>query len=588
MNTSSTKSVDVAIRSVGRESGVAIGDTIDGRYRLIGELGQGGMGTVFLAEHVLIQRKLAIKVLHTELVTDKSVVDRFMNEAKAAGTLGHPNIIESTDMGFTREGVPFIVFEYLQGSLLSDEIYRCRGLPVRRALRIAHQIASALDAAHSASIIHRDLKTDNVFLTDRDEVADHVKVLDFGISRFLELDSSRARPGQLMGTPEFMSPEQILSPEDVDARADVYALGVILYEMLAGRCPFLADHDPHAVIHQVIHATPAPLGVPGLPPGLQEMILTKFLAKDPDARYQSMKDASGALEAFHQISRPMGTLPDIAMPPVAMPVLLPPAPVKRGRGLALLTLALLCGAAGGAMFYADEYLPAAPPDGAQAAVGEAATSLAAAIRDGLAAAQLRAEAVASTPMLRAAIETDAATLRDMAGDDFVFTPKPGETVEVFQLRDDGMHSLLRLPGTAPTITPLGGSATRVEATGDRLTVVASSPITRQAGGIGGALVIAASVDLAPIKRVVAPHVASASVTGLASPITLAGSAGTLGGQSLSIPVVVDGVAGHLSVTAVLAVPTSAPRFVLARTILWTLGAALFVIYLLRLLRKARP
>src|SRR5258707_14924908 len=131
------------------------GDTVEGRYRIIKELDKGGMGSVFLAEHQLIKRRVALKLLRPDLAEDPDVLERFMHEARAAGTLGHPNIVESTDMGFTRDGVPYIVFEFLEGSLLTDEIYRVHGLPVRRALRIARQIASALHAAHTAGAIHR-------------------------------------------------------------------------------------------------------------------------------------------------------------------------------------------------------------------------------------------------------------------------------------------------------------------------------------------------------------------------------------------------------------------------------------------------
>src|SRR4051812_35792170 len=135
------------------DAGMKPGDTVEGRYRIIRVLDEGGMGTIFLAEHVLIKRRVAIKILKPELAADAEVVERFMNEARAVGTLRHPNIVESTDMGFTRDGVPFIVFEYLEGSLLTEAIYqRAGGLPVRRALKIADQIASALHAAHNAGI----------------------------------------------------------------------------------------------------------------------------------------------------------------------------------------------------------------------------------------------------------------------------------------------------------------------------------------------------------------------------------------------------------------------------------------------------
>ncbi|MGE0395581.1 MAG: protein kinase [Kofleriaceae bacterium] len=281
----------------GRDA-VKTGDVIEGRYRIIRTLGEGGMGTVFLAEHTLIKRRVAIKILHTELATDADVIERFMNEARAAGTLGHPNIVESTDMGFCNGHVPYIVFEYLEGTLLTDEVYRVGGLPLRRTVRIAQQIASALHAAHHAGIVHRDLKSDNVFLTDKDDALDHVKVLDFGISRFLELDEKDSHRGMVMGTPEFMSPEAITDPARVDHRADIYALGVILYEMVTARRPFSNDEDPRALMHRIVHNAPPPLQRPEVPHALGEMILNKMLAKNPDDRYQSMLDVEAALDAF--------------------------------------------------------------------------------------------------------------------------------------------------------------------------------------------------------------------------------------------------------------------------------------------------
>jgi len=256
------------------------------------------MGTVFLAEHELIKRRVALKILHPELATDAEVIERFMNEARAAGTLGHPNIVESTDMGFTHDGVPYIVFEFLEGALLTDEIYRVGGFTVRRAVRIAQQIASALHAAHTASIVHRDLKSDNVFLTDKDDALDHVKVLDFGISRFLALEDDSARRGVVMGTPEFMSPEQITAPDQVDRRTDVYALGVILYEMLTARRPFCADDDPRALLDRIVHTAPPPLGRDDVPHALSELILRRMLAKDPADRVASMSDVEAALASF--------------------------------------------------------------------------------------------------------------------------------------------------------------------------------------------------------------------------------------------------------------------------------------------------
>ena len=277
-----------------RDPVAKIGDVVD-RYRILGTLGEGGMGTVFLGEHTLIKRRVAIKILHPELATDSIVIERFMNEARAAGTLGHPNIVESTDMGFTHQHIPYIAFEYLEGSLLTDEIYRVNGLPVRRAIRIAQQIASALHAAHNAGIVHRDLKSDNIFLTDRDDISDHVKVLDFGISRFQAIGDD---PNLIIGTPEFMAPEQIETPGAIDQRTDIYALGVILYEMLCARRPFNLDADPRALLQRIVNEPPPPLDRAELPHGLAELVMTRLLAKTPADRYQSMLDVEAALDSF--------------------------------------------------------------------------------------------------------------------------------------------------------------------------------------------------------------------------------------------------------------------------------------------------
>ena len=278
------------------KAGLRADDVIDGRYRVIKTVGEGGMGTVYLAEHALIKRRVAVKVLHPELASDVKVVERFMNEARAAGTLGHHNIVESTDMGFIDGVVPYIVFEYLEGTLLTDEIYRLGAIPVRRAVKIAQQIASALQAAHNANIIHRDLKADNIFLTDRGESLDHVKVLDFGISKFLEATDEKTRRGMIMGTPEFMAPEQIMTPDHVDTRSDVYALGVILYEMLAGKRPFTND-DPRTLLHRICHTEAPPIDRPEIPRGLHDLVF-KLLEKNPDDRIQTMEDVEAVLDLY--------------------------------------------------------------------------------------------------------------------------------------------------------------------------------------------------------------------------------------------------------------------------------------------------
>jgi len=272
------------------------GDLIDGRYRIVRKLADGGMGTVFLATHMLIRRRVAIKVLHAELAPDRWMVQRFLNEAAAAGTLGHPHIVESTDMGFTREGVPYIVFEYLEGCLLTEEIRRLGTLPVRQALVIARQVASALEAAHHAQIAHLDLKGDNVFLTQRGNAPIHAKLIDFGISRFMANDFEKTPPGILMGTPEYMAPEQVTTPAHADYRADIYALGVLLYEMLAGRCPFESS-DLRRVLYQVTFDPPPPLGR-GVPPALEHLLFAGLLVKSRDARVQTMAEVTAVLDVL--------------------------------------------------------------------------------------------------------------------------------------------------------------------------------------------------------------------------------------------------------------------------------------------------
>ncbi len=512
---------------------VRVDDVLEGRYKLLRIIGEGGMGTVFLAEHVLIKRRVAIKVLRPDLARDADVVERFMNEARAAGTLGHPNIVESTDMGFARNDVPYIVFEYLEGALLADEIYRLGGLTPRRALKIAHQVASALEAAHRAGIVHRDLKSDTVFLTDKDDALDHVKVLDFGISRFVEAGQERTggkRSGVMMGTPEFMAPEQITAPDTVDGRTDIYALGVVIYEMLAARTPFVNENkaDPHELLHKVLLDKPPPI-TRELPAGLADMIFDKLLAKDPSERYQTMGDVQAALEAFISVMK-RDTQP--VLPPEALTVSLPPpsSPTADGEPhhVRILTpmvarsprgwlwgAAALVACAGVAAWFVTQkgassspsaaVAPAAPAAGAPTPADDSARhaeQLAAALDSLASATELRAQGFSTSPMLRAAIETDAATLEDLARDGNLFSVQSGETLEVIQLRDGRAATLLRMPdGALPLAARPDHPTLVIDAVGAR--VVVSAPIHDTKNNVGGSLVLATAVDL----RALAPALA---------------------------------------------------------------------------------
>ena len=284
-----------------------IGQTVDGRYTIIEQIGEGGMGTVYRAQHVRLGRQVAIKFLHQAFAKDHEALDRFFNEARAAATLGHPNIAESFDVGELAGGSPFIVLELLHGRSIHDEVSRAGRLSIRRALRIARQIALGLDAAHQRGIIHRDLKSENVLLTDRAESPDHVKILDFGVARILENSASITKPGHLIGTPEVMPPEQILSPNTVDARIDIYAAGVILYQMLSGQKPFDSLPLP-ALLHRILEESPPPLTF--LPDDVRRLV-EDAMARDRERRIQTATELrdriDGCITALASPATPLRT-----------------------------------------------------------------------------------------------------------------------------------------------------------------------------------------------------------------------------------------------------------------------------------------
>jgi serine/threonine protein kinase len=219
-----------------------IGAVVGERYRIVSRIGVGGMGAVYRAEHTMMRRDLAIKVLLTELGGREEFARRFEREAESASRLAHPNIITVTDFGRTPDGLPFLAMEFLAGDSLTSAIKQ-GPLSRERALGIIRQILRALDHAHAAGIVHRDLKPDNIMLVERDGQRDVVKILDFGIAKVTQPASGHealTQAGVIFGTPEYLSPEQALG-ESVDARADLYAAGVILFEMLAGRRPFESE-----------------------------------------------------------------------------------------------------------------------------------------------------------------------------------------------------------------------------------------------------------------------------------------------------------------------------------------------------------
>jgi serine/threonine-protein kinase len=282
-----------------------IGQTLDDRYVIDRKIGEGGMGVVFAAHHVVIERPLAIKVLKREVARDASTIKRFVQEAQAASRIGHPGIVDVTDFGQTPDGLTYQVMEYVDGTTLGAAIKMSAPMSPERALPIAAQIAHALAAAHNKGIVHRDLKPENVFLINRDGRRDFVKIVDFGIAKVTPVDSGGDAPGPrltragaVFGTPEYMAPEQAAGRADIDGRVDIYALGTILYEMLTGKVPHKSESMVRTLAMQMLDPIIPPST---LRPDLSfdpevEATVMKALAKKREQRFASMGELLEALK----------------------------------------------------------------------------------------------------------------------------------------------------------------------------------------------------------------------------------------------------------------------------------------------------
>ena len=274
-----------------------VGKILGGKYRLVRLLGAGGMGEVYEAQHELIGRRFAIKFLHPQLASNSEVVARFQREAQAAGGLENENIAAVVDAGTADDGAPYLVMEYLDGEDLAHLLMRGGALPLSRAVFIMIQACRGLAAAHGRGIVHRDLKPENLYICRRNDGSDLVKVLDFGIAKLHtgRASTSLTQTGTTMGTPYYMSLEQARGAKEVDHRTDIYALGVILYEMLSGAKPHPGE-SYNAILYHVLTQEPAPLDSmrPDLPPSLSA-IVQKAMAREPGDRYASVAEFMEAL-----------------------------------------------------------------------------------------------------------------------------------------------------------------------------------------------------------------------------------------------------------------------------------------------------
>ncbi len=313
-----------------------LGETV-GKYRIVRKIGEGGMGVVYLAEHALIGRHAAVKVLLPAYSHDVHIVNRFFNEARAIAGIKHPGLVDIYDFGTLDDGSAFLVMEWLSGESLAERVQRKGRLRPNFAVEIARQIAGAMAAAHAQLIVHRDLKPDNIFLVADNDLpfGTRVKVLDFGVAKVTSAQTGAMRTAShaVLGTPAYMSPEQCRGAGSVDARSDIYALGCILFELVTGRPPFVAEGMGEVFADHLRTAPPSPRTLaPNVPEDLSRTIL-RCLEKDPAARLPSMTALADELSA--QAARS----PFAVRPPTPGSFAMPDEETEVDPGLALRLMA---------------------------------------------------------------------------------------------------------------------------------------------------------------------------------------------------------------------------------------------------------
>jgi serine/threonine protein kinase len=304
------------------------GRVIGGNYRVERMLGQGGMGAVFEAVQLSLNRKVAVKVLLAPLAMNREAIERFRREAMTASNIGHPGITQVIDLGYLQEGPPFIVMELLEGEDMRSRLQREKAFGLDLAVPVMIQVCDVLQAAHDKGIVHRDLKPDNIFLVPRRQKVPMVKILDFGLSKIRTGGPGLTGTGTLLGTPNYMSPEQVRGEKDVDHRSDIYAAGVILYEILTG-CMAYDGPSIQSILVRIITGPPRPPRTlrPDMPPQVEAVIM-RAMEMDPSRRFQSMLEMGGELtRAARAAGVPSSTVSVMTMaaPPATAPAFVPPA-----------------------------------------------------------------------------------------------------------------------------------------------------------------------------------------------------------------------------------------------------------------------